>query len=128
MSRTVLSRKAIASIVFFVVMGGVLTTFIILGAQGHPPDMPKGTAPHTLRFNLKNELIGVETDPAVDLAAPASTPGFVYDKKAVEEHINSGCISCHAVCSDPPVPGAAPCRGRHHPPKTECIKCHRMGR
>jgi hypothetical protein len=135
-----MNRKLIATAGFVVVVGGVLALFIALSMLGtHPPDMPSSTPQHVLRFNLKNDLIGLESDPPIDLTAASAQPGFQYDKKAVEEHINTQCAACHATCNEPlegtpttPLEsrGAGDlthrCRGEHHPPKTECIKCHRM--
>lgn len=110
-------RKVWTTVAFVVVVGGVVGTFAFLGTQDRPPPMPAAGPHHQLRFNLKNELIGVETDPPVDVTAP-SAPGFVYDEKAVTQRINAGCRACHG--------GPGQGLPEHHPPKSECIKCHRQ--
>jgi hypothetical protein len=104
-----MNKKLWATVAFVMVVGGVLITFMFLGSQGGPPPMTPGPH-HKLRFDLNKDLIGVETDPVVDLLN--SPP--ITDKKAVEKRVNTGCTQCHAKLPD------------HHPPKTECIKCHRM--
>lgn len=104
-----MNKKVLATVAFVMVVGGVLITFTYLGSQGGPPPMATGPH-HKLRFDLNKDLIGVETDPVVDLM---SLPK-VTDKKAIEQRINTGCTQCHAKLP------------AHHPPKTECIKCHRM--
>ena len=105
-------KQLLKTIAFVGVMGGVLGTFAYLGGREGPPPMAPGPM-HKLRFDLNQQLIGVETDPVVDLL---KLPGNdqPYDKRAAEKRINQGCVACHS--SLPP----------HHPPKTECIKCHRM--
>lgn len=110
-------RKVLATAAFVLVVGGVVGTFAFLGTQDRPPPMPPGAPHHQLRFNLKGQLIGVESEPPVDVSAPAP-PGFVYEEKAVTQRINAGCQACHG----------SPGQGlpEHHPPKTECIKCHRQ--
>ncbi len=112
--------------IFVVVVGAVLGTFVFLGGQGRPPTMPRSPQ-HTLQFNLKGELIGISGEPGLDAA---SQPGVEVDKKATEARINASCLTCHGT---PGVnPDEHPCKttGRclppHHPPKSECIKCHRM--
>lgn len=104
-----MNKKVSATIAFVMVVGGVLITFAFLGSQGGPPPMTPGPH-HKLRFDLNNDLIGVETDAPLDLL---NLPK-VTDKRAIEKRVNEGCRQCHAQL--PP----------HHPPKTECIKCHRM--
>lgn len=104
-----MNKKVITTVVFVVVVGGVLGTFTYLGQQGGPPPMGPGPQ-HRLRFDLNKNLIGVEADPPADLL---NLPP-ITDKKAVEQRINQGCTQCHAKLPE------------HHPPKTECIKCHRM--
>jgi hypothetical protein len=117
-------KKMVTTAAFVVVVGGVLAAALALGTQERPPRMPPGPE-HKLRFSLKGELIGVDAEPPVDLTTP-NPPGFVYELRPVEEKINNSCLQCHAVCDGtPPSAGAPPCRGQHHPPKTECIKCHR---
>ncbi len=108
-----MGRKQLQKTIGFVVLlGGVLATFGYLGSQPGPPTMPPGLM-HELRFDLNKQLIGVQTDPVVDLLALPKNDQ-PYDKRPVEKRINEGCLSCHAT------------RPAHHPPKTECIKCHRM--
>lgn len=127
-------RKGMATALFVAVVGGVVATFAILGTQGRPPSMPTGPQ-HTLRFNLKGELIGVEADPPVDPVAASGQAGFVYDRKATEARVNTSCQACHGApgvdLSGHPCAQADPtgkCVPVHHPPKLECIKCHRMAR
>jgi hypothetical protein len=104
----------------------VLAVFVVLGRQSAPVPMP-ATAPHKLRFNLKGDLIGVEGEPDLDAALQ---PGFVLDKKAVEKRVNTTCQTCHGAAGEDLTNHACHAAGRclppHHPPKTECIKCHRM--
>lgn len=124
-----MNRKLWATLGFGAFVAVVLGTFIYLGDQGHPPDMP-ASAQHRLRFNLKNELVGVESDPPMDLAA-ARAEGSKYDERGAARKISLGCTACHgALASDQPAVACpntgAPCLGEHHPPKSECIKCHRM--
>ncbi len=112
--------------IFFVVVGGVLGTFIVLGQQATPPRMP-ATAPHHLRFNLKGDLVGVEGEAGLDQALQ---PGFVIEKKTVETRVNTTCQACHGAPGVDLTTHACQQVGRclppQHPPKTECIKCHRM--
>ncbi len=115
--------------IFAVVIGGVLTAFAYLGAQDKPP--PMGQEPHhQLRLNLKGELIGVESDPPVDPAQATAAKGFVTDKRTMERRVNQGCQACHGVAGED-LTGhrcaqrGGRCLGEHHPPKPECIKCHR---
>jgi hypothetical protein len=119
-------KRALRSIVFLVVVGGVLTTFIVLGRQSAPPHMP-ATSPHRLRLNLKGELVGVEGEAGLDVALQ---PGFVIEKKAVEARVNKTCLACHGGPGEDLSSHACVQVGRclppHHPPKNECIKCHRM--
>lgn len=121
-------RKLWANVAFGVVVLGVVGTFVVLGLQARPPAMPGGPQ-HQLRFNLKGQLIGLETDPPVDPLRATTDAGFSYDLKAVERRINSTCQACHgAPGEDLSQHGCAQlggCIPPHHPPKTECIKCHR---
>jgi hypothetical protein len=104
--------KQLKTLVFVVVVGGVLALFAYLGSQEGARRMPTGPM-HKLRFDLNGQLLGTETDPVVDLQKPLPE-GFKHDKRAVEKRINGGCVQCHAALPE------------HHPPKLECIKCHRM--
>lgn len=114
------------SILFFVVVGAVLVTFFVLGRQGRPPNMP-GNDVHKLRFNLKGELIGLEGEEGLESAL---APGFQLDKKAIEKRVNTRCTSCHGDTTVDRATHACAalgtCLPEHHPPKGECIKCHRM--
>jgi cytochrome c553 len=120
------AQRARRSALFVVVVGGVLAVFVILGRQSTPPTMP-ASAPHKLRFNLKGELIGVEGEAGLEAALQ---PGFVLEKKAVEKRVNTTCLACHGGPGDDLSAHACQTVGRclppHHPPKSECIKCHRM--
>lgn len=122
-------QQSMATAIFLAVVAGVVAVFAILGAQGRPPYMAAGPQ-HTLRFNLKGELIGVESDPPVDPVAASGQGGFVYDRKATEARVNTGCQACHgrpaADLSAHPCVQVGRCIPPHHPPKLECIKCHRM--
>jgi len=114
--------------IFAVVVGVVLGTFIVLGQQGRPPDMP-ASEPHRLQINTKGELVGIVGD---DGLAEAMLPGVQLDKKATEKRVNTGCTACHGSPGiDPRTHAcgtAGKCLPEHHPPKAECIKCHRMPR
>ncbi len=111
---------------FLVVVGLVLGTFIVLGRQDKPPTMPS-SSPHKLRFNLKGDLIGVEGEAGLD---EALKPGFVLEKKVIETRVNVTCQGCHGTPSmdlaSHPCVALRKCVPENHPPKTECIKCHRM--
>jgi hypothetical protein len=128
------NKKTLATILFVVVVGGVVGLFTYLGGQGGAPPMPASKGPqHQLRLNLKGDLIGVESDPPVDPLQASGGAGFVYDKKAVEKRVNEGCAQCHGaagmdLASHPCRSNGAGCIPDHHPPKAECIKCHRTGR
>lgn len=117
---------AVRTALFVAIVGGVLLTFIVLGRQGRPPDMP-ATAPHKLQLNLKGELVGVVGEPGLD---DAMKPGVEIDKRATETRVNTGCTSCHGSPGQDPRTHACGTTGRclppNHPPKPECIKCHRM--
>jgi hypothetical protein len=119
-------KRAVRTALFALIVGGVLTTFIVLGRQSAPPHMP-ASAPHKLRLNLKGELIGVEGEAGLDAALQ---PGFVLEKKAVEARVNKTCLACHGGpgedLSTHPCTQVGRCLPPHHPPKSECIKCHRM--
>ncbi len=114
------------SLGFIVVVGAVLATFVYLGQQGRPPSMP-ATEPHKLQFNLRGELIGVWGEPGI---AEAKTSPIEIDKRATEGRVNAGCVACHGGPGQDPKTHACGTAGRclppHHPPKAECIKCHRM--
>jgi len=123
------AQRVRRSVLFVAIVGGVLATFFILGSQAKPPPMGQGPQ-HKLRLNLKGELVGVESDPPVDPATATAAQGFVTHKKTVEGRVNTGCQACHGLagqdlsqhaCAQP----GGRCLGEHHPPKTECIKCHR---
>jgi hypothetical protein len=111
---------------FVIVVGGVLGTFIFLGSQGRPPDMP-ASAPHKLQINTRGELVGIVGEPGIE---EAMKPGVELDKRATEKRVNTGCTACHGSPGDDPRTHACGTTGRclppHHPPKPECIKCHRM--
>jgi hypothetical protein len=120
------ANKTLRSTLFFVVVAGVLAVFVVLGQQSAPPKMP-ATSPHKLKLNLKGDLIGVEGEAGLD---EALQPGFVLEKKAVEARVNKTCLACHGGPGEDLTNHACHQAGRclppHHPPKTECIKCHRM--
>ena len=107
----------------FVVVGGVLTTFLVLGQQGRPPDMP-ASAPHKLQINHNGDLTGFVGEADLDAVAAKQ-----IDKKAVEKRVNATCQSCHGEPGNDPrthACAASRCLPANHPPKSECIKCHRM--
>ncbi len=114
--------------IFIAVVSAVLITFIALGSQGRPPDMP-ATAPHKLQINTKGELVGIVGEPGID---EAMQPGVQLDKKQTEGRVNVGCTACHASPGTDPQTHACgtvgKCLPAHHPAKAECIKCHRMPR
>jgi hypothetical protein len=115
------------TVAFLAVVGAVLAIFVVLGMQDAPPKMPS-SPPHKLRFNLKGDLIGVEGEAGLE---EALAPGFVLEKKVVEKRVNTTCQSCHGApatdLSTHPCAALHKCIPPNHPPKTECIKCHRMG-
>ena len=108
---------------FVVIVGGVLVTFLVLGQQGRPPDMPT-TAPHRLQIDHNGSLTGFVGEQLLDVAAAKA-----IDRKAVEKRVNTTCQSCHGGPGDDPrihACGQTRCLPANHPPKSECIKCHRM--
>lgn len=119
-------HRTARTVAFLAVVGVVLGTFIVLGQQDAPPTMPV-SPPHKLRFNLKGDLIGVEGEAGLD---DALKPGFVLEKKVVEKRVNATCQTCHGApsidLSGHPCVALKKCVPENHPPKTECIKCHRM--
>ena len=131
MSEPALSKpnRTTRTAAFFVLMAGVLAVFLYLGSQDKPP--PMGPEPHhKLRLNLKGELLGVQSDPPVDPATATAANGFVTDKRTVEKRVNTGCQACHGMAgadltNHPCAQPGGRCLGEHHPPKPECIKCHR---
>jgi len=115
--------SALRNGLFVVVVGGVLLTFFLLGRQGRPPDMPS-TPPHKLQINHNGDLTGFVGEAELDAAAAKS-----LDKKAVEKRVNTTCQGCHGNPGDDPrthACGGSRCLPANHPPKSECIKCHRM--
>jgi hypothetical protein len=120
------AQRARRSTLFLLVVGGVLAVFVVLGRQSSPPNMP-ASSPHKLRFNLKGDLVGVEGEPGLQ---DALQPGFVLEKKTVEKRVNTTCFACHGAPGLDLTTHACATVGRclppHHPPKAECIKCHRM--
>jgi cytochrome c553 len=120
------AQRARRTAIFVLVVGSVLTVFIVLGRQSRPPTMPS-SAPHKLVVNTKGELVGVVGEAGLDQSLQ---PGFVLDKKAVEARVNTTCLGCHGApgedLSSHPCRTVGRCLPAHHPPKTECIKCHRM--
>ena len=121
------NRALIGTLGFGVVMAVVLGGFAYLGSQEGPPHMP-ASPEHRLRIDLNGNLIGLDTDPNIEEALRHA--GEV-DVRSVEKRINTGCQACHGatgidLTSHPCRTGAGRCLGEHHPPKLECIKCHRM--
>ena len=118
--------RKMRSLVFFAIVAAVLGTFIVLGRQGRPIDMP-GDDVHKLRFTHEGELIGLEGEEGLE---SAMAPGFVLEKKTIEKRVNARCISCHGDTTTNAETHACKalgtCLTAHHPPKGECIKCHRM--
>ena len=112
--------------IFVAVVGGVLAVFFILGQQDAPPKMPS-SPPHKLRFRVTGELVGVDGEAGLE---DALRPGVELDKKTVEKRVNTTCQACHGApamdLSSHPCVALKKCVPENHPPKTECIKCHRM--
>ncbi len=119
------SNPVVRTAVFVVVVGLVLGTFVVLGKQDKPPLMP-ATAPHKLRFNLAGDLIGVMGEPGLG----DGMEGVVVEKKAVERRVNTTCQACHGApamdLTGHACATVGKCIPEQHPPKMECIKCHRM--
>jgi hypothetical protein len=129
-----------ATIVFLVVVGGVVALFAYLSSLGGAPPM-KPLPQHTLRFDTAGGLVGLMSDP--EAAQGPQPPVHGLALKEVEKAVNQTCQQCHGAFpgftgkdgTQPPFDpkthpcssGAAPCLPDHHPPKTECIKCHRAG-
>lgn len=122
-------NKALKSAGFLVMVVGVVGLFAYLSSLQAPPDLPTdGT--HKFRFNTNGELVGlaIEADADAPLVERAGG-GLEYDKKGIEQRVNTRCASCHGApgmdltshaCQQGP--GCIPPK---HPPKDTCIKCHR---
>lgn len=133
-------NKGLATIVFVGVVGGVIGLFMYLSSLGGAPPM-KPLPQHKLRFDTAGNLVGLMSDPEAAQGPQPPVPGLKHDLKAVERAVNGTCMQCHGAFpgftgkdgTQPPfdpkthacASGAAPCLPLHHPPKTECIKCHR---
>lgn len=116
-------RRTLKTAIFVGVVGVVLATFVVLGQQGRPPNMP-ATPQHKLQINHNGDLTGFVGEPELDAAAAKA-----LDKRAVEKRVNTTCQTCHGSPGDDPrvhACGQSRCLPANHPPKTECIKCHRM--
>lgn len=127
-------NKTLSTIAFVALIAGILGFFTFLSKQDPPPAMPQHLPQHQLKFDLKGQLIGVASEQNLpteaELAAGTATTGTTYDLKAVEKRINQGCQACHGapnmdLSTHACKTGAGPCIPAHHPPKVECIKCHR---
>ena len=120
---------AVRTTLFLAVVGVVVGTFVLLGRQEPPPTMP-ATTPHKLTFTLNGDLIGVTGEPEFDAAAAVGGLAVALEKKAVEKRVNTTCQACHGAAgldlSTHPCAIIGKCIPERHPPKTECIKCHRM--
>lgn len=109
--------------IFVLVVGGVLATFLFLGQQGKPAYMPS-TPPHKLQISNDGALTGFVGEVVLDPIAAKQ-----LDKKQVELRVNTTCQGCHGSPGDDPrvhACGQSRCLPATHPPKSECIKCHRM--
>lgn len=122
-----------ATLLFLMGMAMVLATFVILSLQDPPPNMPRN-ATHKLRFTHDGTLLGLPGESGLKSDSGSDSPldpGMQLDKKATEKRVNAICASCHGLPSvdlstHPCSAGTGPCLPPQHPPKSECIKCHRM--
>jgi|GEM_PF-1038262 len=135
------SSSPTRSLVFLVVIGGIVGAFFFLASVEKPPhNMPPGKT-HLLRINSSLKLVGLGVEqgldekygiPVVEVAKKrAAKEQLKYHKRTVENRVNLHCARCHGR------PGADPtthpcgtligkCLPQAHSPKTECIKCHRQ--
>lgn len=125
--RTVITFGSIVAVV------GVLSYLSTLDA---PPNLPANEV-HKFRFNTNGELVGLASEAAPDEPAVAHASGLKYDKKGIEKRVSAQCITCHGAPVDPETKqpmdlSSHACVGLgkcvpvgNHPPKNECIKCHR---
>lgn len=134
-------KKGLATVGFVAVVGGVIALFAYLSSLGGAPPMSP-LPQHKLRFDTAGNLVGLMSDPEAAQGPQPPVPGMKPDLKATERAINQTCQQCHGAfpgftgkdATQPPfdpkthacASGVAPCLPEHHPPKTECIKCHRV--
>jgi cytochrome c553 len=114
------------TVLFALGLGGVLAIFAVLSLQDPPVNMPSNPV-HRLRFNTQGDLMGLD---GADVEA-AIASGIRPEKKAMEAQVNVSCMACHGPAAEPTPVGHACqpqniCVPTKHPPKNECIKCHRM--
>ncbi len=121
-------NKSLKSFLFFGGLVVVVGVFYALSTLDAPPDMPP-LQQHTLTFNNNNELIGL-----ADFSLPrtdADGNEIPQTVKGIAQSINIVCTSCHGGVNQDLSAHAcqqltAPCLTDKHPPKSTCIKCHRM--
>jgi hypothetical protein len=127
-------NRAVRSLAFLAIVGVVLGVFFYLSSLDAPPNLP-ADAVHGFRFDAKQRLVGLKTDPPDTAPKGPDDENLKYNLKAVEKRINAQCAACHGK---PPEPGMTldttvctannvPCMPATHPPKDSCIKCHRTG-
>lgn len=120
-------KKHLKSVIFLVIVAGVVATFTILSRLDHPPDLPSDPI-HKFRFDTSGNLVGLAVeDPGGPLIVEHSE--LKLDLKAIEARVNNVCAGCHGapgldLTSHPCVQGGK-CIPEQHPPKNTCIKCHR---
>lgn len=134
-------KTGLKTVLFFLVVGGVIAGFAYLSSLGGAPPM-KPLPQHRFRFNTKGELVGLMSDKEAALGPQLPVAGVKFELKETEKRINQTCLACHGAFPGWTGPGAdqtpfdprshacaqgpMPCLPEHHPPKLECIKCHRV--
>ena len=109
-------------------LGAILGLFTYLSSLDAPPDLPLNDV-HKLRFNTSGDLIGLGAGPLAKTDADGKP--LARDKKSIEKRINTTCKGCHGSFDTPDLSQHACqqtglCIPQKHPPKSTCIKCHRM--
>lgn len=122
--------KGRQSVLFILVMCGVIGVFTYLSSLAPPPNLPTDSI-HRFRFDTHGRLVGLAAE-APGEALIVEHVDFELDKKAVEARINRACATCHgepgqSLTEHPCATTEAPCIPAQHPPKNTCIKCHRHG-
>jgi hypothetical protein len=133
-------KRMLGTLGFVVVLTLVLGVFVWLSNQEGPPRMPASDV-HVLKFTNTGELVGLAGEPNLDDMLSGQVK---VDKELQKQNVirvNNQCMACHSAASVPTPPDHL-CRTQvrsngavgicmpevKHPPKDDCIKCHRMPR
>ncbi len=116
-------NRHVKTIVFVVILVGVVGVFQALNVYADPPpDMP-GDLPHTLMLNNQNALIGVG-DPAAWPTHDAEGKEYPLDKKSIERRVNLSCTACAMRTSAPRRPArssTSACRPTRRTPRSRPV-------